>query len=104
MVALIVVCSSLAVVVARMPPRVVRIDEHNIFERVGSTTQERTWSWVVRATENANGIEMELRADPLRSLRLAPTKPDRLLLENGRVPPEQIARARALLRARSLLD
>lgn len=103
-VGLIVVCSLLAVMVARMPTRLVTIDEHTILERVDGATRERTWSWVKRARETSRGIEMDLQPDPPRSLRLAPTKPGRLLLDQESITPEQMARLRAMLRARKLLN
>lgn len=103
MIALVVTSSSLAVLVARMPDRVVTFDDDTIHERVGAKTTERTWQWVTGVTEDPTRLELELRPDSHRSLRLTPTKPGRLLLEKAKLDPASLANVRELLRARGLL-
>lgn len=103
MLAILVVCSLLEAAVVRPPPRTITFDERTIVEEVGERRQERTWSWIRRATENARELAIVLQPETQRSFRLTAGRPGLLFLDKSKVSPAEIARVRALLVQRKLL-
>jgi hypothetical protein len=103
MLSLWTICPLLAAAVGRMAPRTVTFTATTIVEESRGTTKERTWAWVVAASDDGQRLELRLRAEPMRSLRLAPVTPTLLLLDRATVGDGVYARMQRFLSAQQLL-
>jgi hypothetical protein len=103
MLALWTICSLLAAALSPVPARTVTFDAATIIEESRGTTKERTWSWVVSASDDGHRLELRVRPEPMRSFRLAPITPAILYLDRATVGEVVYARMQRFLYAHQLL-
>ena len=96
--ALIFLAGAVAAAVQPIRPRTITFDDDGVRERVGDKITERTWGWIERFVDEGSTLEIHVRREPMKSLRLAPATPTFLMVNRGSVPAPIVERLVLLLK------